>query len=83
MVLNMPVRFQFPSNGKARVNRFGVLLIHRPPERFQFPSNGKARVNLKEKKDETFYFFSVSIPFKRESTCERVHRSSQGSRASL
>ena len=42
--------FQFPSNGKARVNQ-----IHRfccvPDRWFQFPSNGKARVNDALRKD--------------------------------
>ena len=36
--------FQFPSNGKARVNR-QVLVVEKKYLVFQFPSNGKARVN--------------------------------------
>ena len=37
--------FQFPSNGKARVNRFKVVPSVKRHSMFQFPSNGKARVN--------------------------------------
>ena len=68
--------FQFPSNGKARVNIFYCLTVSCDSGVFQFPSNGKARVN-------DFYLFRlrwwwcvVSIPFKRESTCERKSTSS-------
>ena len=64
--------FQFPSNGKARVNKyphnredFAKKIV------FQFPSNGKARVNtsavMRLSRSE-----KVSIPFKREGTCKLV-----------
>ena len=38
---------------------------------FQFPSNGKARVNLLPKGNTVCGERVVSIPFKRESTCEQ------------
>ena len=40
---------------------------------FQFPSNGKARVNsfCRFNSQNLSYPYRVSIPFKRESTCER------------
>ena len=42
-------------------------------QKFQFPSNGKARVNLwfTVRWQQTCPAKAVSIPFKRESTCER------------
>ena len=64
------IKFQFPSNGKARVNE--ELTASGDNGRyiqFQFPSNGKARVNCYHRK-ELRVCTSVSIPFKRESTCE-------------
>ena len=38
---------------------------------FQFPSNGKARVN-DIYADPMGWATAVSIPFKREGTCERI-----------
>ena len=59
--------FQFPSNGKVRVDflvydKFGQLNMNM---RFQFPSNGKVRVD-KKKDEEKTVVAKVSIPFKRE-----------------
>ena len=53
--------FQFPSNGKARVNAFYSNNIPIKGEEFQFPSNGKARVNAESQirlggKEWTFQF---------------------------
>ena len=63
-------KFQFPSNGKARVNAW--YLWRGKPSRllFQFPSNGKARVNPDRTWGAGWVEILVSIPFKRESTCE-------------
>ena len=68
----LPVSFQFPSNGKARVN-FRTFLFDKNvgSEKFQFPSNGKARVN-KLKWIASNEHGRVSIPFKREGTCEHA-----------
>ena len=63
--------FQFPSNGKARVNFIVRTRLKSQPILFQFPSNGKARVNGLCRKLKTILPGFVSIPFKRESTCER------------
>ena len=43
--LSEPIVFQFPSNGKARVNISSPDIEDRIPQGFQFPSNGKAHVN--------------------------------------
>ena len=42
------VEFQFPSNGKARVNLLENDEFHKVVRLFQFPSNGKARVNTEK-----------------------------------
>ena len=67
--------FQFPSNGKARVNRRIAIINQLKSRTFQFPSNGKARVNWIQDPciHTTFCPLKVSIPFKRESTCEHIH----------
>ena len=65
--------FQFPSNGKARVNLQGMLTeTENLTFLFQFPSNGKARVNARFVQFGKMTKETVSIPFKRESTCEQV-----------
>ena len=64
------VEFQFPSNGKARVNATAAE-SRRNRSTFQFPSNGKARVNSCCNNRQVFHRRRVSIPFKREGTCEQ------------
>ena len=67
--------FQFPSNGKARVNATADNTVAKSPKVvFQFPSNGKARVNQEAlaATKENICGGKVSIPFKREGTCERL-----------
>ena len=60
------------------------VVVRHPPKdiegtQFQFPSNGKARVNGLDDITLTFYSdMSVSIPFKREGTCERKLRFERG-----
>ena len=58
------MKFQFPSNGKVRVDLF---LRHSSwwEGLFQFPSNGKVRVDTKDRYTEVLKK-PVSIPFKRE-----------------
>ena len=63
--------FQFPSNGKARVNPAETAVQVRLLYKFQFPSNGKARVNSVEDSSDRTLHKCVSIPFKREGTCEQ------------
>ena len=47
----MSYEFQFPSNGKARVNQeWNTNGVEHRETPFQFPSNGKARVNSGEEK---------------------------------
>ena len=65
-------KFQFPSNGKARVNRPADLAFLAAVKKFQFPSNGKARVNFSRQREVSMNM-NVSIPFKREGTCELVN----------
>ena len=64
------LKFQFPSNGKARVNGDISLRHVSPATLFQFPSNGKARVNSESSIVGTKGVAYVSIPFKREGTGE-------------
>ena len=49
---------------------------------FQFPSNGKARVN-QYTEDTYSSHYSVSIPFKREGTCEQPLFCTQSGRGSV
>ena len=63
--------FQFPSNGKAYLNRsrrWSYVINH---VLFQFPSNGKAYLNPRWQLPSPQDWYSVSIPFKRESVSEQ------------
>ena len=70
------VEFQFPSNGKARVNDF-ELIQSILKTMFQFPSNGKARVNSAR---ETYSGYAVRFQFpsngKARVNCESKTRMS-------
>ena len=69
--------FQFPPNGKARVDVsllalvVGILL-------FQFPPNGKARVDWMMRDEWGPQLDWVSIPSERESTCRPKRVRSKG-----
>ena len=65
--------FQFPPNGKVRVNlKPAVKHYENNHYLFQFPPNGKVRVNHNRKgMGEIMAFVRVSIPSKREGTCEQ------------
>ena len=71
MTMVAVLQFQFPSNGKAHVNSAAQALSpsHSWGDMFQFPSNGKARVNSTAHSMKWLSIY-VSIPFKREGTCE-------------
>ena len=61
--------FQFPPNGKVRVNYNESQEELTQVKEFQFPPNGKVRVNgVREFRTATPA--TVSIPSKREGTCE-------------
>ena len=62
-----------PFKRESTCEREDLEYLEPEPDMFQFPSNGKARVNDIEKGAATRgRQVPVSIPFKRESTCERV-----------
>ena len=75
-------KFQFPSNGKARVNAALRQTVTISIDEFQFPSNGKARVN-QDSGIHSFIVRKVSIPFKREGTCELPLFCTQSGRGSV
>ena len=69
-----PIKFQFPPNGKVRVNEGSIdaQLAKVLVEKFQFPPNGKVRVNgdRQDRTGRAIGYTEVSIPSKREGTCE-------------
>ena len=64
------VSIPFKREGTCEHVRYGNIKQN-PKAKFQFPSNGKARVNLSKGKGLLLATNDVSIPFKREGTCEQ------------
>ena len=70
------VEFPFPSNGKVVPNVKLIYAEDNHNEEFQFPSNGKVVPNLtyNDKNKLSYHLSLVSIPFKRESSSELLHK---------
>ena len=62
-------QFQFPPNGKAHANEQSSQNSGSETDEFQFPPNGKAHANKGQTQQESG-LPNVSIPSKREGTCE-------------